>query len=324
MYGNNEGWNIAIYSPDSIGNYWEIDSYDGNLRAYTYDKDGVFHCATIRRSDGYFVGNITGNSATATKLQTARTISLTGSVTGSGSFDGSGNLSITTSTNHTHNYLPLTGGTISGSLNNYIPLTGSTAITGKLKTTGEIVSTNDNAFRSIYGDYGFFIRNDGSNVYFMLTNAGEAEGAWNDLRPLLINNATGKVLINGINIEDVSATANSAYGTANSLNGKIAGYGPSGDTIRDKITNATNNVFYKWAAWNPTEYLPSIAPSDHGMYWYFEIHKVNASTIGYTYVVAHDITKGARYMYDYPNDTWHKQLSSECFSLSGATLYITT
>ena len=38
----------------------------------------------------------------ATKLATARTISLTGSVTGSGTFDGSGNLSIATTTNHTH------------------------------------------------------------------------------------------------------------------------------------------------------------------------------------------------------------------------------
>ena len=37
---------------------------------------------------------ITGNAGTATKLQTARTISLTGAVTGSGSFDGSANLSI--------------------------------------------------------------------------------------------------------------------------------------------------------------------------------------------------------------------------------------
>lgn len=55
------------------------------------------------------------NAATATKLQTARTISLTGSVTGSGTFDGSGNLSITTSTNHSHSqYLPLAGGTMSG------------------------------------------------------------------------------------------------------------------------------------------------------------------------------------------------------------------
>jgi len=37
-----------------------------------------------------------GNSSTATKLATARTISLTGDVTGSGSFDGSGDLAIAT------------------------------------------------------------------------------------------------------------------------------------------------------------------------------------------------------------------------------------
>ena len=39
-------------------------------------------------------GSCTGNSATATKLQTARNISLTGDVTGSASFDGSKNVSI--------------------------------------------------------------------------------------------------------------------------------------------------------------------------------------------------------------------------------------
>lgn len=38
----------------------------------------------------------TGNAATATKLQTACTISLTGAVTGNVNFDGSGNVSITT------------------------------------------------------------------------------------------------------------------------------------------------------------------------------------------------------------------------------------
>ena len=63
-----------------------------------------------------FVGSLNGNAATATKLATARTISLTGSVTGSGTFDGSGNLSITTTTNHTHSYLPLSGGTLTGNL----------------------------------------------------------------------------------------------------------------------------------------------------------------------------------------------------------------
>ena len=43
-----------------------------------------------------FKGALSGNADSATKLATARTISLTGDVSGSGSFDGSGNLSITT------------------------------------------------------------------------------------------------------------------------------------------------------------------------------------------------------------------------------------
>lgn len=44
------------------------------------------------------------NADTATKLKTARTISLGGAVTGSSSFDGSANITITTSVNHTHSY----------------------------------------------------------------------------------------------------------------------------------------------------------------------------------------------------------------------------
>lgn len=47
----------------------------------------------------------TGNSATATKLSSAKTISLTGDVTGSTSFDGSGNVSITaTVADDSHNH----------------------------------------------------------------------------------------------------------------------------------------------------------------------------------------------------------------------------
>ena len=44
-------------------------------------------------------GNISGNSATATKLATPRTISLTGNASGSANFDGSGNVSISTTVN---------------------------------------------------------------------------------------------------------------------------------------------------------------------------------------------------------------------------------
>lgn len=49
-----------------------------------------------------FVGALSGNASTATKLASAKTISLSGAVTGSASFDGSGNITIaTTSTTDT-------------------------------------------------------------------------------------------------------------------------------------------------------------------------------------------------------------------------------
>lgn len=52
------------------------------------------------------------NAATATKLATARTISLTGDVTGSASFDGSANASISATVandSHTHTYIASKG-----------------------------------------------------------------------------------------------------------------------------------------------------------------------------------------------------------------------
>lgn len=45
---------------------------------------------------------LNGNASTASKWATARTLTLTGSVTGSVSIDGSGNVSLATTTNHTH------------------------------------------------------------------------------------------------------------------------------------------------------------------------------------------------------------------------------
>nr|DAT03678.1 MAG TPA: tail protein [Caudoviricetes sp.] len=45
---------------------------------------------------------------------------------------------------------------------------------------GELQSTSANSFRSVYGNYGFIIRNDGANIYFMMTKSGDPYGIWND------------------------------------------------------------------------------------------------------------------------------------------------
>jgi hypothetical protein len=69
---------------NSANNYWE--KFNGT--------------SWVALSAAYGI-SITGNAATATKLTTARTFTLTGDVTGSGTtaFDGSGNIIITTSIN---------------------------------------------------------------------------------------------------------------------------------------------------------------------------------------------------------------------------------
>ncbi|EPA3733155.1 hypothetical protein ACQ2FV_005376, partial [Escherichia coli] len=73
-----------------------------------------------------------------------------------------------------------------------LPITGGN-LNGGLTATGEIISKSANGLRIAYGNYGFFIRNDGSSTYFMLTDSGNSLGTYNRLRPLIINNANGAV-----------------------------------------------------------------------------------------------------------------------------------
>ena len=66
----------------------------------------VFRNASGNFSAGTITATLSGNSSTATQLETARTISLTTDVTGSTSFDGSANASITaTVVDDSHNHI---------------------------------------------------------------------------------------------------------------------------------------------------------------------------------------------------------------------------
>ena len=99
-----------------------------------------------------------------------------------------------------------------------LPLSGG-ALTGGLTSSGEIVSKYANGFRIAYGSFGFFIRNDGSNTYFMLTASGDTLGSWNGLRPIIINNTSGAVSIgNGLNVTGgVNGSLNGNASTATKL-----------------------------------------------------------------------------------------------------------
>lgn len=99
-----------------------------------------------------------------------------------------------------------------------LPLSGGT-LSGGLTSSGEIVSKYANGFRIAYGNYGFFIRNDGGRTYFMLTASGDTLGSWNSLRPITINNTSGAVSIgNGLNVTGgVNGSLNGNAATATKL-----------------------------------------------------------------------------------------------------------
>lgn len=95
-----------------------------------------------------------GNSATASKLATARTITLAGDLTGSVSFDGSGNVTLTaavTDDSHLHDgrYLKLAGGTMTGIITTSAG--GSTWVSG-IKNPAFKISNSTSYMGWISGD----------------------------------------------------------------------------------------------------------------------------------------------------------------------------
>ncbi|MCE3116847.1 hypothetical protein LXD80_13695 [Enterobacter sp. ASE] len=83
-----------------------------------------------------------------------------------------------------------------------IPLTGSTSVTGIVRSSAELQSTSANSFRIGFGGYGSFWRNDGSNLYLMLTNKDDPWGSYNALRPFRVSLEAGEVLISKLNLSD--------------------------------------------------------------------------------------------------------------------------
>ena len=166
------------------------------------------------------------NVASSSKWENARTITLTGSVTGSVSIDGSQNVTLATTTNHTHNYLPLSGGTLSGSDRTLLRLKSSNSLGPTIEfhnpsgddvtSFGHIPSnTNYGTFLSnVEGQIGLLLSNDG--VAYLTTNTNYLtknytilhSGNYNSYAPKL--DGTGASGTWGISISGNATTASYA------------------------------------------------------------------------------------------------------------------
>lgn len=124
---------------------------------------------------------------------------------------------------------------------------GGDTVNGVLKAGAEVQSTIANNFRIAYGDYGSFWRNDGSNLYLMLTNKGDAYGAYNALRPLRVSLETG-----ALQSETPLTVGNSVYASKEIT----AGYSGAFAWVEQYKTKAP--FFNSYSTTGASEYHPVI------------------------------------------------------------------
>ncbi|EII8122127.1 tail fiber protein [Escherichia coli] len=183
-----------------------------------------------------------------------------------------------------------------------------------LRSRGEITSLSANGLRIAYGNYGFFIRNDGGSTYLMLTTSGDKFGTWNGLRPLTINNANGGV----------------SMGHGLSVTGDIVSSTKVRAGSRKKLTVSSSNTSTKEAAFNlwGNSSRPVVAElgDDAGWHFYSQRNTDNSITFAVNGQVSpsnygnfdsryvRDIRLGGASSYKPANNgtTWTHQTPSGC------------
>ncbi|MDE8024052.1 tail fiber protein [Escherichia coli] len=166
-----------------------------------------------------------------------------------------------------------------------LPITGGN-LDGGLTATGEIISKSANGLRIAYGNYGFFIRNDGGSTYFMLTASGDTLGSWNSLRPIIINNTSGVVSIgNGLNVTGgINGSLNGNASTATKLQTARKISGVSFDGSADITLTAENVSAFALRA------TGTYADTSGAVPWNAESGAYNVTRSGDSYIVANFYT----------------------------------
>ena len=241
---------------------------------------------------GSVVGNVTGNSSTATKLATARTVQLSGDVTGSATFDGSANINITAAVqddSHSHVVSNVDG--LQTALDSKAPtariITAGTGITGG----GDLTVNRTISLDTAYTD-GRYVNASGDTMTGLLyintdrvfaDNYHPNADKWTTAKTLsLSGDASGSVSWDGSDNATLSvAVADDSHnhiisnvdGLQTALDGKLSTSGKAADsnlldglqlssvrrgveatplTLADDLDTITTNGHYRWAGGAPT------------------------------------------------------------------------
>lgn len=118
-------------------------------------------------------------------------------------------------------------------------------LTGIVKTSAEIQSTSIDNYRIVGGDYGTFWRNDGNNLYLMVTNAKSQYGTFNGLRPFSVDVKGGHVNFgHNVSVGGELKVGNTSYQNDGNINGSAWG-GYLSNWLNDHINGRVD-----WGAFN--------------------------------------------------------------------------
>ncbi|WP_158812081.1 hypothetical protein [Beijerinckia sp. L45] len=176
---------------------------------------GTYGAFNWRSTNGY----TSLMTLTSSGLTTPQSIGASGNVTAGNIIQVAGNASMNSNQVYTNSgplYLNY-GGAVQ------LCNTGGQAyFGGTINCNGEIQTTSANSYRSVYGNYASFWRQDGGNLYLMLTNSGDQYGSWNGLRPFMVGVSNGYVqMLNGVEISDTLTVDNVNVSGAIGLTGRL-------------------------------------------------------------------------------------------------------
>ncbi len=245
LYTSSEGGNIQIISPDDIGLRWELDAFKGDLRFICFNNDGTVKKICQLTKDGTLIANNATQSAAGLmspkdkeKLDNLSIVNNNTTTEAGYALDArqanpnvNGSLAkqISTLNSSLVKYLPLSGGTMTGTIIGQHKLPGSTASDANGMVLGVQTSGNTGIFN------------------------GNGDGNGADVANLIIKSWYGVGFVDGCSGQGMTVGIDCRSGniTCNSIT--IRNVGSVTDLLNSKLsTSASCNKNWNWSGKNET------------------------------------------------------------------------